>query len=56
MREPFCFDFLAHLSKKALKTATILDLFGRKKPNNPNIPDFGCIYATYPEKNYTSVY
>ena len=55
MPAPFCFDFLVHLSKKALKTAVILDLFGRKNPNNPNIPDFGCFYDTYPEKNYTSV-
>ena len=45
MREPFGIDFLTQPSKKALKTAVILDLFGRKNPNNPIIPDFGCFYA-----------
>ena len=55
MCNPFCFEFLAQSSKKALKIVVILDLFGRKNPNNPNIPDFGCFYDTYPEKNYTSV-
>ena len=39
MRDPFCFDFLAQPSKKVLKNAIFLDSFGRKKSNNPNIPD-----------------